>query len=81
MVVSGHFSTLSKQSDNFLHVSCTYPIYIDGPPHDTPEQIREDEAITARLLDVGYIVIRFHHRVDWDEIFRRHPDIFGVPAA
>ena len=25
MVASGHLSILSKQSDNFLHVSCTYP--------------------------------------------------------
>jgi very-short-patch-repair endonuclease len=66
---------------DFYYADCGAAIYIDGPPHDTPEQIRDDEAITARLLDVGYIVIRFHHRVDWDEIFRRHPDIFGVPAA
>jgi very-short-patch-repair endonuclease len=54
-------------------------IYIDGPPHDTPDQIREDEDITRRLLEMGYIVIRFHHRADWNEIFRRHPDIFGTP--
>jgi very-short-patch-repair endonuclease len=54
-------------------------IYIDGPPHDTPEQIREDEDISRRLMEMGYIVIRFHHRADWGEIFRRHPDIFGTP--
>ncbi len=55
-------------------------IYIDGPPHDTPDQIREDEAITHRLMEMGYIVIRFHHMADWKEIFRRHPDIFGIPS-
>ena len=32
MVVSGHFSTLSKQSDNFLHVSCTYPLLVEDDP-------------------------------------------------
>ena len=44
-------------------------IYIDGPPHDEPDQIREDEDITQRLMEMGYIVIRFHHKADWDEIF------------
>lgn len=31
-------------------------------------------------MEMGYIVIRFHHQADWNEIFRRHPDIFGTPA-
>ncbi len=53
-------------------------IYIDGPPHDEPDQIRDDEAITQRLMEMGYIVIRFHHKADWEEIVYRHPDIFGV---
>lgn len=52
-------------------------IYIDGPPHDEPAQIHEDEAITKRLMEMGYVVIRFHHKADWKEILRRHPDIFG----
>jgi hypothetical protein len=37
-----------------------------------------DEEITRRLHETGYIVIRFHHRADWTEIFRQHPDIFGT---
>jgi hypothetical protein len=53
-------------------------IYVDGPPHDEPDQIREDEAISLRLIEMGYIVIRFHHKANWDEIFQRHPDIFGT---
>jgi ATP-dependent helicase YprA (DUF1998 family)/very-short-patch-repair endonuclease len=56
-------------------------IYVDGPPHDEPAQIREDEAITQRLLEMGYIVVRFHHKADWTEIIRRHPDIFGAVSA
>ena len=28
-------------------------------------------------MEAGYIVIRFHHKADWNAIFRRHPDIFG----
>ena len=52
-------------------------IYIDGPPHDEPAQIQSDEDITQRLMEAGYVVIRFHHRADWREIFARHPDVFG----
>jgi ATP-dependent helicase YprA (DUF1998 family)/very-short-patch-repair endonuclease len=52
-------------------------IYIDGPPHDTPEQKADDERLSNGLLDAGYLVIRFHHQADWGEVFKRHPDIFG----
>ncbi len=54
---------------------------IRRPPHDTPEQIRTDEAITARLLEAGYVVIRFHHRADWEALFKHHPDVFGRAAS
>jgi len=66
---------------DFFYREHNAAIYIDGPPHDEPNQIRDDEDITRRLMEVGYIVIRFHHKANWNEIFRRHPDIFGVPHA
>jgi hypothetical protein len=56
-------------------------IYVDGPPHDEADQIRADEEITRRLMETGYIVIRFHHKADWADIVRHHPDIFGVPKS
>lgn len=62
---------------DFYYREHSTAIYVDGPPHDEPDQIREDEAITRRLMESGYIVIRFHHKAKWDEIFRQHPDIFG----
>lgn len=66
---------------DFYYSEHSATIYVDGPPHDEPEQIREDEAITRRLLEMGYIVIRFHHKADWKQIIRQHPDIFGpLPA-
>lgn len=66
---------------DFFYNEYNAAIYIDGPPHDTPEQIRDDEAITNALIEAGYIVVRFHHKDDWTNIFRRHPDIFGVPQT
>ena len=65
------------QSD-FYYREWNAAIYIDGPPHDQPDQMKEDQAITQRLMEAGYIVIRFHHKEDWSTILRKHPDIFGV---
>lgn len=53
-------------------------IYVDGPHHDEAEYIREDEDITRRLKEKGYVVIRFHHKADWKAVFKNHPDIFGA---
>jgi very-short-patch-repair endonuclease len=67
---------------DFYYREYNASIYVDGPPHDTPEQIRADAEITQRLQELGYVVVRFHHsRDDWNEVFRRHPDIFGVAQA
>ncbi|MCL4502400.1 MAG: DEAD/DEAH box helicase [Deltaproteobacteria bacterium] len=65
---------------DFFYQEYAAAIYIDGPPHDEPSQLREDEAITQRLMEQGYAVIRFHHLADWNEIFSSHPDIFGRPS-
>jgi very-short-patch-repair endonuclease len=66
---------------DFYYCEYNAAIYVDGPPHDTPEQIRADEEITRRLKEVGYIVIRFHHAANWNDVFRRHPDVFGIAFA
>jgi len=66
---------------DFYYGEYNAAIYIDGPAHDEPDQIREDESIKHRLMEMGYIVIRFHHKDDWNGILRRHPDIFGIPHA
>ena len=53
-------------------------VYVDGPPHDAPDQVREDEARTRALIEFGYIVIRLHHGADWPVVLRPHPDLFGA---
>jgi len=52
-------------------------IYVDGPPHDFPDRQERDVTITDRMEDAGYLVIRFHHEADWEEVVRRFPSIFG----
>ena len=63
---------------DFFYRDAAAAIYIDGPPHDAPHQVREDDATTEALIGMGYIVIRFHHDDDWVAIFRRHADVFGA---
>ena len=63
---------------DFFYKEFNAAVFIDGPPHDEPHQIRADEDATSRLLEAGYIVVRFHHRTDWKQTFAHHPDIFGA---
>ncbi len=72
--------SISTKQD-FFYLEHNAAIYVDGPPHAEPAQIRADEEITRRLMETGYIVVRFHHKADWKEIIRKHPDIFGVIPA
>ncbi len=66
---------------DFFYRDANAAIYVDGPPHDGPEQIRADDGTTQALIERGYIVIRFHHADDWHAIFRRHADVFGTPRT
>ncbi|HEY3287023.1 MAG TPA: DEAD/DEAH box helicase [Gemmatimonadaceae bacterium] len=64
---------------DFFYREHNAAIYVDGPPHDEADQIHKDEQVTKALIEMGYIVVRFHHKEDWLAIFRRHPDVFGAP--
>ncbi len=56
-------------------------VYVDGPPHDYPDRQERDRAQTSALQDLGYTVVRFHHRASWDEILRKYPSVFGKSAS
>ena len=71
--IPGHYTR-----PDFFYREENAAIYVDGPPHDAPDQAREEEAATRTLIEAGYIVLRFHHGADWPAVFRRHPDLFGV---
>jgi len=64
---------------DFFYREHNAAIYIDGPPHDGRDAIREDGATNKALMEMGYIVIRFRHDEDWLKIFSQHPDVFGAP--
>ena len=69
-------SSCSARPDYFYSDANT-AVFIDGPIHDEPAQMTADEEITNRLIGAGYLVIRFHHAADWNEIFDRYVDVFG----
>ncbi|MXX20024.1 MAG: DUF1998 domain-containing protein, partial [Dehalococcoidia bacterium] len=66
---------------DFLYQEDGVAIFIDGPPHDTPEQRAKDEQQTDALEDQGFTVIRFGHGEDWELILERYPTLFGKPAV
>ncbi len=69
-------SACSTRPD-FFYSDANTAIFIDGPPHDRPDQKAKDEQITLSLKDAGYLVIRFHHSADWNKIFDQYADVFG----
>ena len=69
-------SSCSTRPD-FFYADANTTVFIDGPIHDEPDQKINDEQITGRLIDAGYLVIRFHHAADWNKIFDDYRDIFG----
>ena len=71
------FPDAGTRPDFAYHEACT-AVYVDGPHHDFPERQRRDVAADAAMADLGYKVIRFGHRDDWDEIIAAHPDVFGT---
>lgn len=62
---------------DFYYEEQRLAVYIDGPPHDYPDRQARDRDQVAALEDRGYWVIRFHHRDNWEAIFRRDPGVFG----
>ena len=64
---------------DFFYREANAAVYVDGPPHDAPDQARDDKAKTRALIEAGYVVLRFHHADDWRAVFRRHADVFGAP--
>ena len=62
---------------DFLYDGACAAIYIDGPHHDYPERAARDRDADRAMMELGYRVIRFGHRDDWDRIIREHRPVFG----
>ncbi len=69
----------ARSRPDFLYREHRVVVYVDGPPHDFPDRQRRDCEQQRALEDLGYTVVRFGHRDDWEQVVRRHPDVFGGP--
>lgn len=57
-------------------------VYIDGPHHEGKAQKTLDAAITKRLEDAGFTVVRFAtDKASWIEIIAHHAWVFGPGAG
>ena len=55
-------------------------VFVDGPHHDAAAVVLRDVAAEERLGDLGWLVVRFRYddeREGWDQIVRKHPNVFG----
>ncbi|HYK89191.1 MAG TPA: DEAD/DEAH box helicase [Acidobacteriota bacterium] len=62
---------------DFIYGEFQTVVYIDGPHHEFPERHARDQAQTDSMEDLGYTVIRFTAREDWDAKIAQYPHIFG----
>jgi very-short-patch-repair endonuclease len=65
---------------DFVYDNHQAAIYVDGPPHEYPEQQIKDRTQTSAMEDYGYTVIRFRHDDEWLPIVQRYPHVFGTPV-
>ncbi|GLW62162.1 RNA helicase [Actinomadura rubrobrunea] len=52
-------------------------VFVDGPHHRHEAVWERDVQAEGRLLDLGWLVIRFGHDEEWSEIVRKYPSVFG----
>lgn len=52
-------------------------VFVDGPVHDGAGRRDRDWTVAGCLEDLGVVVARFGHGVDWDKIVDPFASIFG----
>jgi hypothetical protein len=53
-------------------------VFVDGPPDGAAPVAQRDEQAEDRLLDLGWLVVRFRHNDDWSQTVAKYPSVFGV---
>jgi hypothetical protein len=63
---------------DFYYEEAQACVYVDGPVHDYPERRVRDAAVTDRLEDGGYTVIRVAGPETWEQAVQQHAWVFGA---
>ncbi|MEV4002445.1 DEAD/DEAH box helicase [Actinomadura sp. NPDC049753] len=53
-------------------------VFVDGPHHEHATVRERDVQAEARLLDLGWLVIRFAYDKEWSDIVGEYPSVFGT---
>jgi very-short-patch-repair endonuclease len=69
-----------KTRPDFSYQRSQTVVYVDGPFHEFPQRHERDRHQTDCMEDLGYTVIRFAAKQDWDSKFGQYPHIFGREA-
>src|SRR3954469_23981304 len=62
---------------DFVYIGAQVAVFVDGPLHDETDKQADDALVNARLDDLGWEVIRFHHADDWTATLDRFASVFG----
>ena len=62
---------------DFVYRDSYAVVYVDGSPHDYPQRQQRDRQQADCMEDLGYSVIRFGYRDNWEQLIKRYPRIFG----
>lgn len=62
---------------DFLYADQSTAIYIDGPVHDFPERQQRDTVQTECMENHGYMIVRFRHDDEWQQVIKQFPSVFG----
>lgn len=65
---------------DFVYEKDCVAIYVDGPHHEFASRKERDKAQSECMEDIGYTVVRFDVKDDWEKIIAKHPHIFGVKS-
>ena len=65
---------------DFLYEKDCVAIYVDGSPHEFASRKERDAQQSECMEDIGYTVIRFDVKDNWEHVIARHPHIFGVKS-
>jgi ATP-dependent helicase YprA (DUF1998 family) len=72
-----HAALDGSTTPDFLYDDAATAIYVDGDAEDYPERCSRDEDAAEILGNLGYMVLRFGRREEWEQQCRQYPHIFG----
>ncbi|MGH3243420.1 MAG: DEAD/DEAH box helicase [Spirillospora sp.] len=53
-------------------------VFVDGPHHEHATVRERDVQAEGRLLDLGWLVVRFAYDREWSDIVSEYPSVFGT---